>query len=200
MKKIDIWSNFTCPWCYIGKINLDKALKKENVEVEYVYHSFQTVDRAFYPERKAYSIHEVAKMGGISKAQSIQKAGLIEKMGKDAGAILNMNDVKMTETTNAHRLLQLAKNYNCQDEFMMESYRAVFEDGAYIGDKYVLKKLAVQVGMPEKEVITVLESDQYLDQVNADIVDARKRMIFGVPYYLFDNNDMKWFQAMCFLI
>lgn len=187
--KIDIWSDFTCPWCYIGKINLEKALKKENILVEYVYHSFQTVVKGYYPIGKSYSIYEIAQKEGMTKAQSIQKANLIEKMGKEAGVVLNMKDLKMTDTTNAHRLLQLAHKYGCQDAFMMESYCAVFTEGANIGDADVLKRLAVHAGMPEKEVITLLETDNYIKQVHADILNAKKSMITGVPYYLFDNTD-----------
>lgn len=187
--RIDIWSDFTCPWCYIGKMNLDEALKERGVEAEYVYHSFQTVPQGYYPAGKSFTIYEVAENGGMTKEQAIQKAELIERMGRAAGVTLNMKDVRMTDTTNAHRCLQLAEKYGCQDAFMMASYRAVFTEGANIGDPNVLKRLAVQSGMPEQEVEKLLESDLYLEQVREDIAQARERQITGVPYFLFDGKN-----------
>lgn len=187
--KIDIWSDFTCPWCYIGKVNLDKALKEHKTEAELIYHSFQTVPRGYYPPGKSFSIYEVAEKGGMTRRQAIQKAELIEDMGREAGIVLNMKAVRMTDTTNAHRCLQLAGKYDCQDAFMMASYHAVFTDGADIGDTDVLKRLAIQSGIPEQEVTELLESDLYLEQVQAEIAHAEKKQITGVPYYLFDDKD-----------
>lgn len=186
--RIDIWSDFTCPWCYVGKMNLDTALKERGVEAEYVYHSFQTVPQGYYPAGKSFSIFEVAEGEGMTKGQALQRAEMIEQMGRAAGVVLNMKDVRMTDTTNAHRCLQLAGKYGCQDVFMMASYRAVFTEDANIGDSNVLKRLAVQSGIPEQEVEKLLESDLYLDQVRADIVQARERRITGVPYFLLDGE------------
>lgn len=187
--KIDIWSDFTCPWCYIGKVNLDRALKEHKIEPEFVYHSFQTVPQGYYPVGKSFSIYEVAQKGGMTHKQAIQKAELIEGMGKEAGILLNMKDVRMTDTTNAHRCLQLARKYGCQDAFMMASYRAVFAEGVDIGDTDVLKRLAIQSGIPEQELAELLESDLYLEQVQTEIAHAGKKQITGVPYYLFNDKD-----------
>lgn len=187
--KIEIWSDFTCPWCYIGKLNLEEALKDKNIQVEYIYHSYQTVPQGYYPMGESFSIYEIAKRGGMSDRQAIKKAELIENMGKESGVVLNMNDVKMTDTTNAHRLLQLVQEYDCQDAFMMNSYHAIFVNGQNIGDKKVLQELAAGVGIPKQAVDSLLESNNYLKQVQHDIKDGHAKNISGVPYYLFDDSD-----------
>lgn len=187
--KIDIWSDFTCPWCYIGKINLEKALSEEKIEADFIYHSYQTVPAGYYSSGKSYSIYEIAQRNGMSKEQTVQKTVMIEKMGKEAGVILNMSQVKMTDTTNAHRLLQLADKYRCQDAFMMESYRLIFTEGADIGDINTLKKIAVQTGISEQDVNTLFETNNYLNQVQNDVKRASDNNITGVPYFLINDMD-----------
>ena len=81
--KIEIWSDFTCPWCYIAKATLDQALKENNMQAEYIYHTYQTVPQGYYPKGKSFSIYEIAKKSDMDINQAIQKAALIEKMGKD---------------------------------------------------------------------------------------------------------------------
>lgn len=187
--RIDIWSDFTCPWCYIGKMNLDKALQEERIQGEFVYHSFQTVPAGYYPKGASFSIFEVAEREGMTKEQALQKAELIERMGKEAGIALNMKDVKMTDTTDAHRLLHLAQKHGCQDEFMMASYRAIFAEGADIGRPEVLRRIASCAGIPEEETETLLEMDEYLEQVYRDRVDAKEKGITGVPYFTFPDGE-----------
>ena len=186
--KIEIWSDFTCPWCYIAKATLDQALKENNMQTEYIYHSYQTVPQGYYPKGKSFSIYEIAKKSGMDINQAIQKAALIEKMGKEAGISLNMNDVKMTDTTNAHRLLKLAHEYNLQDAFMMASYEMVFTSGGDLSNKEVLKELALGVGLPDNHVMSLLDSDIYAEDVMNDIKSARKKGISGVPYFQFNGN------------
>jgi predicted DsbA family dithiol-disulfide isomerase len=187
--KIEIWSDFTCPWCYIAKLNLEEALRNKNIQVEYIYHSYQTVPKGYYPMGESFSIYEIARRSGMSNKQAVKKAKLIEDIGKKSGVSLNMNDVKMTDTSNVHRLLQLAHEYDCQDAFMMESYRVVFVEGQNIGDKNVLKELAAGVGIPEHAVDLLLESDNYLEEVQQDLDDAHTQNISGVPYYLFNDSE-----------
>lgn len=187
--RIDIWSDFTCPWCYIGKMNLDKALKEEHIQGEFVYHSFQTVPAGYYPKGASFSIFEVAEKEGMTKGQALQKAELIERMGKEAGIILNMKDVKMTDTTHAHRLLHLAQKHGCQDKFMMLSYRKIFCEGADIGKPEVLRRIAAYAGIPEEETEALLETDEYLEQVRGDRVDMRGKGITGVPYFVFPDRE-----------
>ena len=186
---IDIWSDFTCPWCYIGKLNLESALKAENIQAKFIYHSYQTVPQGFYPLDKSFSIYEIAQKSGMSKKQALKKAQMIEDMGKKAGVVLNMNAVRMTDTTNAHRILQLALKYNCQDKFMMEGYRAIFVEGEDIGNIDILKSLAVKTGIPEQEVSKLFKSDIYIDQVREDIKNTHFNKISGVPYFKFNNVD-----------
>lgn len=187
--RIDIWSDFTCPWCYIGKMNLDKALKEEYIQGEFVYHSFQTVPAGYYPKGVSFSIFEVAEKEGMTKKQALQKAEMIERMGKEVGIVFNMKDVKMTDTTYAHRLLHLAQKHDCQDKFMMQSYHEIFCEGTDIGKPKALRRIATYAGIPKEETETLLETDEYLDQVYRDQADIREKYITGVPYFVFPNGE-----------
>ncbi len=186
--KIEIWSDFTCPWCYVAKATLEQALNESNIQAEYIYHSYQTLPQGYYPKGMSFSIYEIANKSGMDNNQAVQKAELIETMGKEAGISLNMNDVKMTDTTNAHRLLKLAHQFNLQDAFMMASYRMVFTEGGDLSNKEQLITLAVSVGMPKIEIVSLLDSDLYTQDVISDIHTTRRKRISGVPYFLFSGN------------
>lgn len=187
--RIDIWSDFTCPWCYIGKMNLDKVLREEHIQDVFVYHRFQIVPAGYYLKGVPFSIFEVAEKEGMTEWQALQKAELIERMGKEAGLILNMKDVKMTDTTHAHRLLHLAQKYGWQDKFMMQSYHEIFVEGTDIGKPEALRRIAAYAGIPEEETKTLLETDEYLEQVRRDRVDMRGKYITGVPYFVFPDGE-----------
>lgn len=125
----------------------------------------------------------------MTEGQALQKAEMIERMGKESGIILNMKDVKMTDTTHAHRLLHLTRKHGCQDKFMMQSYREIFCEGTDIGKPEALRKIAAYAGIPEEETKTLLETDEYLDQVRKDRVDMKGKYITGVPYFVFPNGE-----------
>ena len=146
MVKLDIISDPICPWCYIGKTLLDKALEK-NPDHPFVieWHPFQ-LNPDMPPEGMDRREYVETKFGGPVAAD--QKYGQIAEAARAAGLDLDFSTIKRTPNTiNAHRLLHWAGIENRQTEVKMALFKAFFEDSKDIGEDEVLLDIAEEVGM-----------------------------------------------------
>lgn len=186
--KIEIWSDYVCPFCYIGERKLKEALKITNKEdVEIIFKSFE-----LNPESKEIykeSIDElISNKYGISLEQAKQSNERIVSTAKDVGLEFNFKDLKPTNTFKAHRLSNYAKTEGKLSEYtesVMESY---FTKSLNISDKDVLVKIATDIGLEKVKVERLLNSDLYTKEVRSDEDKARELGISGVPYFIFNNK------------
>ncbi len=187
--KIEIWSDFVCPFCYIGKRKLESALNQFEYkdEVELIFRSFELDQKA----KKKYdgNIHEIiAKKYGISVEQAKASNGQIIEQAKTLGLNFNFDDLIPTNTFDAHRLSHYAKTKGKFNELSERILKAYFIDSLYISDHKVLASLAGEVGLDSAEALKVLASDQYGTDVRKDEEDASRLRISGVPYFVFNNK------------
>ena len=108
--KIEIWSDVMCPFCYIGKRHLEKALEDfpEKDQIEIVWKSFQL--NPDMPESSEENVYQyLAESKGISYEQSVQMHERVEQMAKNAGLDYHFEIAKVANSFKAHRVLQLAK-------------------------------------------------------------------------------------------
>lgn len=187
--KIEIWSDVMCPFCYIGKKHLEKALEEfpGKDEVEIVWKSFQLNPNL--PESSNESVYEyLAKSKGISLEQSKQMHGHVEQMAKNAGLDYHFEKAVVANSFKAHRVLQLAKRNNLGDQLKEVLLHAYFTEGKNIGDKQVLIELAEKVGMTAEDVELALSNESFANYVNNDIEEARQIRVQGVPFFVFDRK------------
>jgi predicted DsbA family dithiol-disulfide isomerase len=188
--RIDIWSDLVCPWCYIGKRRLDRALAdfpgKEHVEI--VHRSFQLNPSA--PMRTTASRRDylMAKYGW-SAAQAEQIDADMQRRAAADGLEYHLSAEGVTGNTfDAHRLVHLARERGRQDPAVEGFFRAYFTEQRSLFDHASLATLAVGVGLDADEVRRVLEGNEYSDAVTADSDEARALGVTGVPFFVFDRR------------
>lgn len=187
MAKIDIISDPICPWCYIGKTRLDRALElnpTHNFIIE--WHPFQLnptmpkdgMDRREYLE---------AKFGGQKEA--IEVYSNIDKTATETGLSLNFGGIKRTPNTiDAHRLIHWAGIEGRQNSIIDRLFKAYFQEGRDISEHSVLTRIASAAGMDQDVVRSLLKSDADKEDIKARDTDARKRGIQGVPAFVVANE------------
>ncbi|MCW6010302.1 DsbA family oxidoreductase [Micromonospora sp. CPCC 205371] len=185
---IEVWSDVVCPWCYIGKRRLEKALAEfpHAADVEVVWRSFQ-LDPS-YAKGQVTPVYEYLanKFGGSPR----QAKGMTEQVTAGAageGLAFGFGRAHVVNTYDAHRVTHLAKAHGLGPEAHERFLHAHFAEGATLNDPDTLARLAVEVGVPEAEVRRVLASDEYSGDVDADIRDARTLGASGVPFFVLDR-------------
>ncbi|MGL5821817.1 MAG: DsbA family oxidoreductase [Sarcina sp.] len=187
--KIEIWSDFVCPYCYIGKKRLENAIKqfsdKENIEI--VFRSFELDPNA----EKSYegSINEhIAEKYNMPLEQAKTINNNIIEQAKEVGLNYNFKDLIRTNTFDAHRLTHYAKEEGKMNEMSEKIFKSYFIDSLNISDHPTLIKLAKEVGLNTSKVTEVLESTMYADEVRHDEATATSKAVTGVPYFVFDEK------------
>lgn len=183
MISLDIFSDPVCPWCYIGKANLDRALEQigdHPFRIE--WHPFQLnpdlpkggADRRDYLE---------AKFGG--KMNAARAYAQVMEAGKAAGVEINIERIeRQPNTLDAHRLIHWAGLEGRQNAVVSALFRAYFRDGKDIGDAAVLAHLAATAGMDRDLVARLLASDSDAEDIAARDMDARRKGVRAVPTFL----------------
>jgi protein disulfide-isomerase len=187
--KVEIWSDVMCPYCYIGKRKFELALKemlqKDQVEVE--WKSFQLNPSLKY-EPGVNSYDYLARIKGKSREWSETVHNNLTRMAQSFGLDYRFGQTKITNSFDAHRVIQLSKKYGRSNEMEELLFKAYFTDGELISDHATLTRLATEAGLPEEEVALALESNQYADKVHQDIAEARQLGTSGVPFFVLDRK------------
>lgn len=188
--QITIWSDFVCPFCYIGVTHLEKALAgfEHADEVEIEYKSFQLEPGATYEPEKTY-LRAMSDRKQITEAQMQQMLDQVDGMAKNAGLNYNFETMKLTDTFPAHRVFQFAKEHGKGYEYFNKLYQAFFMDGELISDSNVIKRIAGELGLDENRVDEILSNDKEYDkEVVLDIYESSQIGIQGVPFFVFNNK------------
>lgn len=189
--RVDVWSDIACPWCYVGKRRLERALKDfphaEGVKV--VWHSFE-LDPAAPPERdpKVSHAERIAKKYGISVQQAQQNSERLRDLARSENLSFDFEHIRSGNMFDAHRLVHLGKSRGRQDAVKERFLKAYLEEAALMSDHATLLRLAVEAGLDEGEVADVLASDAFVEQVRADEAQAHDLGISGVPCFVLDGR------------
>ena len=189
MIKLDIISDPICPWCYIGKANLDRALaSRPEHPFEIEWHPFQLnpdmpdtgMDRRDYLE---------TKFGG--KDNAIKVYSQIADAAETAGLKIDFGAIKTTpNTVDAHRLIHWAGLEGRQTAAVSRLFKAYFEDGQNIGDQDCLLNIAEGIGMDRAMTQRLFEGDADKDGIRARDANAREKGVTGVPAFVVANQYM----------
>jgi len=181
--QIDVISDTVCPWCYIGKRRLERAMKlRPQIQFDVRWRPFQLdpATPAEGVERRAYIER---KFGSSEKVKPIHNALL--EAGTAEGIAFAFDKIARTPNTiNSHRLIRWSHSANVQDAVVELLFRRYFIDGADIGDIAVLSQIGADAGMDRELVEELLNSDADREKVEHEDTMARKIGIGGVPTYL----------------
>ena len=180
---IDVISDVICPWCFLGKRRLDKAIGLlDGIKVEVNWRPF-FLDPTIPAEgmsRKAYLENKF----GTERLRTIHDP--LIAAGKADGVPYAFDKITRTPNTmDAHRLIRWSHAGGKQHDVSERLFLAYFSLGLDIGDRAVLLKIAGEAGMDESEVSTKLESDADIAAVNAEVERAYRMGVTGVPCFIF---------------
>jgi predicted DsbA family dithiol-disulfide isomerase len=187
--KVDIWSDFVCPFCYIGKRKFEEALRQfaHGDVVEVVYRSFELDPQAKRDGNPG--VHDMlAAKYGMSREQAVANTNQLTQQAKEVGLDFYFERTISTNTFDAHRLAHYAASVGKQNEMTERLLKAHFTDSLHLGDTEKLADLAAEIGLDRTEVLRVLETGEYADQVRTDEMEAGQYGIRGVPFFVMNRR------------
>jgi len=186
--KIDVVSDVVCPWCYIGKRRLEKAIEQvaDRIDIVVEYHPFE-----LNPEMPLEGRHQrdylVKKFGSEAKYEQI--TGNVTATAAQEGLVFDFTKQKISPNTRqSHRLIYFAKQQGKQLEMKEALMKAYFTDGIDLTKNENLVQVASLVGLDTTEVNTFLLSQEGLNEVVAEEKLNVQRGISGVPFFIINNQ------------
>jgi predicted DsbA family dithiol-disulfide isomerase len=187
---IDVVSDVVCPWCYLGKKRLDKAIEsvKDDLAVAVTFRPYQ-LNPDMPPEGVDHKKHLAEKLGG---ADAVDRAHeMLAGLGHEAGIDFDFPAVKISPNTlDAHRLLRWAmiEGPDVQNRVAVALFKAYFEEGRNVGERAVLLDIAEAAGMDRAVVCALFSAGADVDSVKEEIGMARDMGVTGVPCFIIDNK------------
>ena len=189
--KITYWSDYACPYCYIGEARLKKALadfpELEDVDIE--MKAFQ-LDPTAGEHAAGDTQTRFAKKYRISMDQAAETIEGISQMGREEGLDFKYASTLFTNTMDAHRLTKLAAskgNAKLTDRLIDRLFEAYFSENKELADKARLQSIGEECGLDASEVKEVLDSDKYRDEVLLDEREASLYGVHAVPFFVIDG-------------
>ena len=188
-----IWSDFACPYCYIGEKRLKDALKELGWEdkFEISYKAFELNPEASKVPSEGSIVERLARKYGLSIGEAQEKIDSIDAQGRDLGIDFRYSTAKPSNTFDAHRLMKLAEARYSQDiieKLNKNLFDAYFVRNQVLADKTVLLENALMAGLKEEEVMKTLDTDEFGPAVRKDEEEAARLGVRGVPYIVFNNR------------
>lgn len=192
MIKIDYWSDYLCPFCYIGETRLQRAIRELGLEneVEIQMHAFELEPSA--PLEALGTVAELmAQKYHISLEEAQMRIDYIQRTARDEGLDMRYATARSTCTRSAHRLTKLAQSK--EDAALAHRltellFQAYFTQNEQLAQPDVLLRVALEAGLEEEEVRALLASDAYEKEVLADERQMYAQGIHGVPYFVINNQ------------
>jgi protein disulfide-isomerase len=191
--KIEIWSDIACPYCYIGKRKLEKALEQfphsENVEL--VWHSYE-LNPELPGKATDQSIYSYfAKKYEIAEAEAREIQARAAKQAKEVGLDYDFDKLIVANTSDALRMVKLANESNSATEAEEVLFDAYFVKGLDISDRNVLVRLGTDIGLKEPDISAMLDSDKYLADIKNDVEYSENQLnLEYIPFYVFNNKQI----------
>ena len=187
--KIEIFSDFACPFCYIGKKRLEQAIRETGLEddVEIEYKSYQLNPYASKTEARPFYESMMEKYENTREEVEMMTSS-IQDRAKEVGLTYHFEQMRTGNTENAHRLAKWARSHGKEAVFVEAMMDGYFTKGLNVNDKEALVQVAKSVGLPEGEAKDVLENDRFAEELAKDRYDAQQLQVQSVPFFVFENK------------
>mgnify|MGYP003676289523 CR=1 FL=1 len=184
---VDVISDVICPWCYIGKRRLEKAIAaldgQHDVQVH--WHPFQ-LNPTMPKEGISRKEYRTRKFG--SWERSMELDAQVIAVGESEGIHFAFDKSETTpNTVDAHRVIWLADQHGCQDAVVETLFRAYFTEGRDIGNRQTLIDVAAEAGLDRQASDAMLNSDDGMNAVVMGKDLSRQHNVDGVPFFLVNN-------------
>ncbi|BFU48037.1 DsbA family protein [Krasilnikovia sp. MM14-A1004] len=182
---IQVWSDIVCPWCYLGKRRLERALAEFGAHASVTFRAYQ-LDRAPVPAPVPLKTVLAARFGGPARVERMWAQ--FSQVAAAEGLVVEFERAIAANTFDAHRLVAWAAQQGRQATMLDAVQRAHFADGIDIGSHPALAGLAASVGLDGAAALAYLGSGAGSDQVQADQVAADRLGITSVPTFIVDGR------------
>lgn len=190
--KISVWSDYACPFCWIGEVRLRKALAELGMleATELMPRAFELNPHAPATTREN-GLATIAGRYGMSLTQARAEFARIAALAEADGITLHQENTWHTNTFNAHRLMKLGLATG--DRKLAETlnellFAAFFVENLNLADAEVLLRTGRQAGLAEADIRRLLTSEEFAAEVRRDEAEASRRGIHAVPYFLLENG------------
>ncbi|KOS63313.1 DsbA family oxidoreductase [Lysinibacillus agricola] len=187
--KIEIWSDYVCPFCYIGKKQLEQAIQDTGFagQVELVYKSYQ-LDPTTPVDENVSTFESLAKKYGMSLEKAKEMTQGVAARAKEVGLDYNFDKLMEENTLKAHRLVKWAEQQGDVTALVEALLHNYFIEAKRIGQDNVLIDIAEQVGLNREEVAKVLSGDDFKTEVETDIQEGLQLGVRGVPFFVLNRK------------
>ena len=187
---IDVWSDIACPWCYIGKRNLEAGIAAFGAGdgapvVTVTYHSFELDPDAPIEFEGTADVY-LAQRKGIDIEGARQMHARVTAFAADAGLTYDFARVRGCRTGLAHQLTHYAKARGLQAEAIERLFASHFSEGRSLGRPEELADLGAEIGLDRAGVLRSLAAGEFREAVLDDERQAAAIGIGGVPFYVID--------------
>lgn len=186
--KVEIVSDVVCPWCYIGKRRLEKAINtlKDTYEFDISYLPFElnpTIPESGLDQKEFL----MKKFGGEARYNQITNH--VKQVAAEEGLHFNFDKQGISPNTRLpHLLIQFAKQEGKQAEVKEAFMSAYFEKGVDLSKKENLIEVAASAGLERQKVETIIASSEGLKDIEKMETELQKLGVTGVPFYIIENK------------
>ena len=169
--KIEVWTDIMCPYCYLGKINYEKALRQFDHadEIELQWKAFQ-LNPDLPDKGNGYPVKEyLINSAGYPEEGIKSMFDNLKKLADEAGVEFNLQNAVAANTHDAHRLIKLASKRGLDSAVLMKLSKAYFEEAKDYSSWDLLISIGKEVGLEENEILDMLKSDEYSYEIKQDI-------------------------------
>lgn len=186
---VEIWSDIVCPFCFLGKKKIERAISELNAEdkVEIVWRSFQLAPD--FPMDSSISTNEyLVERKGYPQDQVTQMTAQLVQQGKEYGLDFRFDIARSINTFNAHRLIHWANTKGKANELKEAFMINHFTKGVDLSVPNNLLTVVAEVGLDLTEAKQILASTAYKQEVERDIKLAEQLGITGVPFFIINGK------------
>lgn len=184
---VDVISDAICPWCYIGKRRLEKAIAAFDDQhgVHVHWHPFQ-LNPTMPKEGISRKEYRTRKFG--SWERSLELDAQVIAVGEFEGVHFDLDKTEKTpNTVDAHRLIWLADQHGCQDTVVESLFLAYFAEGRDIGNHQTLIDVTAEAGLDRQATEAMLSSDDAVDVIANGTEVSRRHHVDGVPFFIINH-------------
>lgn len=187
--QIDIWSDMVCPFCYIGKKKLEKAIRELDASdrVKIHWHSFQ-LDPDMEAGKGVPATAHLLEKKGIAETQLNAIYDQLSRSGTPYGIEFRFENCISFNTRDAHRIWQWTKSLKKDSAWKESIMHAYFTEGKDLSSHESLLEIALQIGLDSAKTTAILSSDEYGSQVDEDRYLAQQLNITGVPFFIINRS------------
>jgi predicted DsbA family dithiol-disulfide isomerase len=183
---IDVISDVICPWCFIGKRRLEKAIAAHGEPVNVRWLPFQ-LNPTMPKEGISRKEYRTRKFG--SWERSLEIDAQMVAVGEAEGIHFTLDRIERTPNTlDAHRLIWLADHEGCQDAIVEALFRAYFTEGRDISNRQALITVVAEAGLDRHRTEKVLNSDEGMEAIKEAEILSRRFRVDGVPFFIINGK------------